>query len=141
MSLRLFALPLATRRCVVLHLQTPSSRLNFSTSAPCAIADPRLKDIGSVIQNDFAALREKYDVPKHPIILAHGLLGFDEMHLLGNNVPGIQYWRGIREALSKAGIEVITATVPPSGSLERRAQRLAETIEEKANGKSVNIIA
>jgi triacylglycerol lipase len=141
MSFRLVTLPNATRRCIVLHFRNPPNHLNFSSSASCAAADPRLKDIGSVIQNDFAALRERYDVPKHPIILAHGLLGFDEMHLLGNNIPGIQYWRGIREALSKAGIEVITATVPPSGSLERRAQRLAETIEEKANGKSVNIIA
>ena len=63
------------------------------------------------------------------------------MHLLSSRLPGIQYWRGIREALSKAGIEVITATVPPSGCIERRAERLAETIEAKAKGKSVNIVA
>jgi triacylglycerol lipase len=56
-------------------------------------------------------------------------------------MPGIQYWRGIREALSQAGVEVITATVPPSGCIERRAERLAETIEAKAGGKKVNIVA
>lgn len=54
---------------------------------------------------------------------------------------GIHYWRGITEALAAKGIEVITATVPPSGSIEARAARLAEDIERKAKGKSVNIIA
>jgi triacylglycerol lipase len=103
--------------------------------------DPRLKELGNVIQNEFAVLRKHYDVPKHPVILAHGLLGFDEMHLISKSLPGIQYWRGIREALSQAGVKVITATVPPSGCIERRAERLAETIKQKAQGKSVNIIA
>lgn len=54
---------------------------------------------------------------------------------------GIHYWRGITEALAAKGIEVITATVPPSGSIEARAQKLANDIEKKAGGKSVNIIA
>lgn len=56
-------------------------------------------------------------------------------------LPGLHYWRGISEALAAKGVEVITATVPASGSIERRAERLAESIAEKANGKSVNIIA
>ncbi|KAL8687290.1 MAG: hypothetical protein Q9218_006497, partial [Villophora microphyllina] len=46
--------------------------------------------------------------PKHPIVLAHGLLGFDELHLAGSRLPGIHYWRGIAEAMRKNGIEVIT---------------------------------
>jgi triacylglycerol lipase len=36
---------------------------------------------------------------------------------------------------------VIPAAVPPSGSIEKRAEKLAETIAEKAKGKEVNIIA
>ena len=100
-----------------------------------------MKELGNVIYDEFASLRSKYDVPKNPIILAHGLLGFDEMHLMGRSLPGLKYWRGIREALSKVGVKVITATVPPSGCIERRAERLAETIEKKARGKRVNIIA
>jgi triacylglycerol lipase len=39
------------------------------------------------------------------------------------------------------GIEVITASVPPSGSIEERALKLGQDIATKANGKSVNIIA
>lgn len=81
------------------------------------------------------------EVPNNPIILAHGLLGFDEMHLLGKNLPGIQYWRGITEALRAKGVEVITCAVPASGSIEARAAKLGEIIAQKAHGKSVNIVA
>ena len=124
--------------------------------------DPRLnEEVGDlVIEDQYAILREKYgklpmskcpnfwflmmskDTPKNPIILAHGLLGFEELNIVPKAVaPGIQYWRGIREALAAKGIEVITATVPPSGSIEARAQKLSEDIHKKAKGKSVNIIA
>lgn len=74
-------------------------------------------------------------------MLAHGLLGFDELRLAGRFLPGIQYWRGIREALTAQGIEVITATVPASASIEARAEELARDIEIGARGKDVNIIA
>ncbi|KEQ67239.1 alpha/beta-hydrolase [Aureobasidium melanogenum CBS 110374] len=112
--------------------------------------DPRLKEEAGdlVIEDQYAILRDKYvltkekDTPKNPIILAHGLLGFEELNIVPKAVaPGIQYWRGIREALAAKGIEVITATVPPSGSIEARAQKLSEDIHAKAKGKSVNIIA
>jgi triacylglycerol lipase len=38
-------------------------------------------------------------------------------------------------------VDVIVAAVPPSGSIERRAEKLAESITRKAKGKDVNIIA
>lgn len=79
--------------------------------------------------------------PKYPVVLAHGLLGFDELRLAGPYLPGVQYWRGIKEALTARGIEVITATVPPSSSIEERAEQLARNIEAGARGKDVNIIA
>jgi triacylglycerol lipase len=53
----------------------------------------------------------------------------------------LHYWRGITEALSHNGIEVIVAAVPPSGSIEARAAKLMESIAQKAKGKQVNIIA
>lgn len=36
---------------------------------------------------------------------------------------------------------MITATVPPSASIEQRAEELARDIEAGAKGKDVNIIA
>jgi triacylglycerol lipase len=53
----------------------------------------------------------------------------------------VQYWRGIKEALSIKGVEVITATVPPSGSIEARAEELARDVAAAARGRKVNIIA
>ena len=81
------------------------------------------------------------ETPKNPLVLAHGLLGFDELHIAGSYFPGLHYWRGITEALRANGIEVITAHVPASASIEARAARLSNDIYDKAGGKSVNIIA
>ena len=55
--------------------------------------------------------------------------------------PGLHYWRGIKEALSEKGVEVFVAAVPASGSIEARAEKLAEGIVKQAQGKDVNIIA
>ena len=68
-------------------------------------------------------------------------MGFDELHVAGRLLPGLHYWRGITEALTANGIEVITASVPASASIEERARKLCEDIQGKAHGKSVNIIA
>ena len=117
--------------------------LHFRSYHPtkCCKKDPRLENIDPVLEDEFAVLKSEYQVPKHPIILAHGLLGFDELHLAGHLLPGVQYWRGITEALAAKGQEVIIAEVPPSSRIEVRAARLAESIERKAKGKAVNIIA
>ena len=103
--------------------------------------DPRVSNIGRSIKDEYATLRAKYQTPRNPIVLAHGLLGFDELRLAGRLLPGVHYWRGITEALTANGIEVILTHVPPSASIEERAAKLSEEIKQKAGGKSVNIIA
>ncbi|KAF2091102.1 putative triacylglycerol lipase [Saccharata proteae CBS 121410] len=132
-------------RCRISYSSSSLLRVSGRTLSSTANAreDQRLRDLGDEpqIRDEYAAVREKYETPKHPIVLAHGLLGFDELRLAGTPFPGIQYWRGIREAYAMKGIEVITATVPASGSIELRAARLGAIISEKAQGKSVNIIA
>jgi triacylglycerol lipase len=136
-ALNLLKLPASIR--ISLHIHS-TGFAKFSTSR-CFREDPRLKELGKVISDEYSVIRQDYDTPRNPIILAHGLLGFNELHLAGQSLPGIQYWRGIREALAHKDIEVITASVPPSGSIEARAAKLAESIAEKAHGRSVNIIA
>ncbi|KAH6643043.1 Alpha/Beta hydrolase protein [Boeremia exigua] len=111
------------------------------TSTSWRKEDPRIESMGREITDEFAVIREEYATPKHTIVLAHGLLGFSELRLAGQFLPGLKYWRGITEALSAKGIEVIVATVPPSGSVEARAAKLAESIAARAKGKEVNIIA
>lgn len=103
--------------------------------------DPRIEALGPILKDTYATLRNGCKTPTHPIVLAHGLLGFDELHLAGSLIPGVQYWRGITEALTSNGASVITASVPPSASIEERAATLSQNIEAKAHGESVNIIA
>ncbi|KAI1653323.1 putative triacylglycerol lipase [Daldinia decipiens] len=136
-SLRLFysASDNSSRRTRLLPLR--SSRTYSSQHGN----DPRLKDLGKQIYDDYATIREHYATPKYPVVLAHGLLGFAELHLAGGWLPGIHYWRGITDVLRANGVEVITATVPPSGSIEQRAEKLAHSIADVARDKSVNIIA
>ncbi|KAK7931631.1 triacylglycerol lipase [Apiospora marii] len=148
--------PSAAARCC----PTPAPHRGYSTSDD---DDPRLKELGRRIQDDYAYIRDNYGeapppqytcppflsyrtdptaaTPKHPIVLAHGLLGFAELKVAGPLFPAVHYWRGISEALTANGIEVFASAVPPSGSIERRAEKLAQGIAEVAKGKSVNIIA
>ncbi|KAH0354881.1 alpha/beta-hydrolase, partial [Aureobasidium melanogenum] len=127
MSLRLLARQLCRPNYRPLFSPASSQLAQFSHASVIRqekAEDPRLKEeVGDlVIEDQYAILRDKYDTPKNPIILAHGLLGFEELNIVPKAVaPGIQYWRGIREALAAKGIEVITATVPPSGSIEARS--------------------
>lgn len=71
--------------------------------------DDSVDRLGHIIKDDFAKFREYYRIPTHPIVLAHGLLGFDELRLAGQYLPGVQYWRGIKEAYHRKGIKVITS--------------------------------
>ncbi|KAH8431149.1 triglyceride lipase [Aspergillus melleus] len=123
------------------HFRSSTRGCNSHEQRRTYAQDPRLESLGKVIKDEYAVVRDSYDTPKHPIVLAHGLLGFDELRLAGPYFPGVQYWRGIKEALSMKGVQVITATVPPSGSIEMRAEELARDIAVGAEGQDVNIIA
>lgn len=110
-------------------------------SSDASKSDPRLKALGRRIEDDYATIRESYATPKLPIVLAHGLLGFAELKIAGNLLPPVHYWWGIADALRANGVEVITAAVPPSGSIEQRAAKLGEHIARAARGRSVNVVA
>ncbi|CAD6499563.1 BgTH12-03674 [Blumeria graminis f. sp. triticale] len=105
------------------------------------VEDPRIHSLGRSIVDDYAAVRKTYLTPGNPIVLAHGFLGFGVLQIGYEWMPRIHYWRGIADALRANGTEVITPSVPPSGSIEERAEMLSEQIAKQAQGKSVNIIA
>lgn len=130
-----------------IHPLLACQQRNFSTHTAVFASTPTDKHLGKtdlstsdLLSTRYASLRDSYEVPRNPIVLAHGLLGFEELRLVPN-LPGLKYWRGITEALTAKGVEVIIATVPPSGSIEQRAERLAECIRNKAGGRDVNVIA
>ena len=75
--------------------------------------------------------------PRYPVILLHGLLGFDELEI---GPARHEYFRGVTQRLRRAGIEVHRPRVAGAASVAVRAQQLARRIEELSD-KRVNIIA
>lgn len=80
------------------------------------------------------ALRKKLgrNKPRYPIVLVHGLFGFDA-------VGAIEYFRGVRANLERAGLKVHRVKLPMSASTRERAEVLARAID--GIGEKVNIIA
>jgi triacylglycerol lipase len=74
---------------------------------------------------------------RYPVVLAHGVLGFDQISVAGLKR---EYFNGIIEPLKKCGADVVTVRVPPAASIEKRAQHLADAIA-KIDAPRVNIIA
>ncbi|KAH3683024.1 hypothetical protein WICPIJ_005993 [Wickerhamomyces pijperi] len=100
--------------------------------------------------------KQDYRVPKNPIILCHGLSGFDRIMVLPsldlifrlikgdvrpedfvslddsqNGSVSLEYWYGIEEELRSRGCEVFVAKVPGFGSIEERSERLNEFIKRQ----------
>ncbi|KAF4595311.1 triacylglycerol lipase [Ophiocordyceps camponoti-floridani] len=126
----------------------PSNSRPLTTSRPLRNNnnnnnDARIRHPGRPLAHEFAAIRENYATPRHPIVLAHGLLGFSELALLPPPVPPLQYWHGIKQALVAQGCPAVIATsVPPSDSIEQRAAKLAAGIVAAAGERTpVNVIA
>ncbi|KAF4504006.1 hypothetical protein G6O67_008630 [Ophiocordyceps sinensis] len=127
----------------------PTHRASTPARPPRRHSHGRIRDLGPEIARDYAAIRDSYATPKHPIVLAHGLLGFSELSI-SSILPPLQYWHGIKQALAAQGCpDVITASVPPSGSIEERAAKLAADMAAALSSSpraaqgpiSVNIIA
>lgn len=75
--------------------------------------------------------------PPLPVVLVHGLFGFDKV-----GVPGakLHYFRGIVEHLASLGCHAHTVRLPPAASVPERAQILADKIAELGHPR-VDIIA
>jgi triacylglycerol lipase len=88
-----------------------------------------------------AALRAgKAAVPaglRYPVVLVHGILGFDEIKLFGWKR---KYFLGIGQHLADMGVTVHQARLPPLASVPERAARLVAFIET-LGVPQVNVIA
>ena len=77
-----------------------------------------------------------YTQTRYPIVLAHGLLGFD-------SILGVDYWYGVAGALRNGGASVYQAEVSQLNTTETRGEELIEQVEEiiALSGKpKVNLI-
>jgi triacylglycerol lipase len=81
--------------------------------------------------------RGRRAAPRHPVVLAHGLLGFDTIRL-GRSRH--EYFRGVRARLEKEGIVVHPARVGKTASVAARAADLAAFVET-LDVKRVNVVA
>lgn len=77
-----------------------------------------------------------YTQTRYPIVLTHGMLGFD-------SILGIDYWYGIPHALRRDGAQVYVTEVSQLNTSELRGEELLEQVEEivAISGKpKVNLI-
>lgn len=72
---------------------------------------------------------------RHPVVLAHGVFGFDEIALAGRRH---QYFRNIAERLEGAQFHALR--LPPVASVAERAEKLVALVRELPKGR-VNVIA
>ncbi|KAG1474154.1 hypothetical protein G6F56_000516 [Rhizopus delemar] len=82
-----------------------------------------------------------YVPPRAPVVLCHGLYGFDKIGPESLPSLQVQYWGGIEDALAKLGAQVIVTRVPSTGSIWQRAQTLHSILASIAEGNKVNFIA
>ena len=75
--------------------------------------------------------------PRYPVVLAHGVMGFDEIGVGPLKHP---YFRGIGRHLEAMGARVHSPRVPPASTVEVRAERLADLIRSLPEPR-VNIVA
>jgi triacylglycerol lipase len=74
---------------------------------------------------------------RHPVVLAHGVLGFDRIAIGGRD---LSYFRGVTRHLTNVGAEVHRPRVPSSASIAVRAGELKRLIE-MIPAQKVNVIA
>jgi triacylglycerol lipase len=79
-------------------------------------------------------------VPKlrSPIVLVHGLLGYDQVRVCGWTVA--RYFPSIPEYLSAAGNRVLVPRLSPTGGIAQRAQELKDFLDREAPDEPVHLI-
>lgn len=82
-----------------------------------------------------------YRAPRAPIVLCHGLYGFDKWGPASFPMLQVRYWGGIEETLAKLGAKVIVTKVPRTGSVWERSQELHAILKAVLSGSQVNFVA
>lgn len=82
---------------------------------------------------------EPASLPRLPVVLAHGFLGFAAFGLPSG--ARVEYFRGVRELLARAGIESFAPEVPALGSIRARGERLAAAVRARFGDRRVHVVA
>lgn len=81
---------------------------------------------------------------RHPVVLLHGLGGFDRLRLeVGRNLrASIRYFHKVDRALMRGGApEVLSASLPPTGSIEARATALRQFLDVRLGQGRCHLLA
>src|SRR4051812_15186044 len=76
---------------------------------------------------------------RNPVVLAHGIMGYDRIRLAGVVVK--DYFPGIGEKLQAAGNRVLRPRTSATASVKQRASELLADIDRAAPHEPVHIIA
>ncbi|KAJ6481729.1 Alpha/Beta hydrolase protein [Mycena sanguinolenta] len=88
------------------------------------------------------ALFDPLRTPRYPIVLSHGLYGFDSRGPTSFPSLRMHYWMNVLNILrNKVQAEVIITSVPGTGSIVSRAEALDRHLQLKACGRGVNFLA
>ncbi|KAF8558267.1 alpha/beta-hydrolase [Imleria badia] len=80
--------------------------------------------------------------PRYPIVLCHGLYGFDVRGPAAFPSLRLHYWSSVLSILKhKLGAEVIVTGVPATGSIASRAESLDRILQQRARGRGINLMA
>ncbi|KAF9296451.1 hypothetical protein BGZ74_010327 [Mortierella antarctica] len=115
---------------------TPLQHEQYPSLQPWRGLDRRIKNFGLSMP-----VSANYTAPRHPIVLCHGLFGFDKIGPEGIPHLQIHYWSGIQKALTKLGAKVIVAGVPRTGAIKKRAEDLHRMLSSTMEGMPVNFLA
>lgn len=80
--------------------------------------------------------KDTYTQTKYPIVLVHGLFGFDKL-------AGVDYWYQIPQELRRSGAQVFVAQVAAANGTEIRGEQLARQVEAilaATGAQKVNLI-
>uniref|UniRef100_A0A8H7XKG4 Alpha/beta-hydrolase n=1 Tax=Psilocybe cubensis TaxID=181762 RepID=A0A8H7XKG4_PSICU len=88
------------------------------------------------------ALFDPIRAPRYPIVLCHGLYGFDSRGPSSFPSMRMHYWSNVLNILrGKVGAEVIVTSVPGTGFISSRASALDEQLRLRARGRGINFLA
>lgn len=80
--------------------------------------------------------------PRSPIVLCHGLYGFDVWTPPGIPKLQLHYWADLMDILrNKIGAEVIVTGVPGTGSVKERADAMHNQLKNTVKGRDINFLA
>ncbi|KAF8531992.1 Alpha/Beta hydrolase protein [Gautieria morchelliformis] len=117
------------------------SRLRYSEALA---AKPRSSEAHSPIHRLISnpQLFDPVRAPRYPIVLCHGLYGFDVRGPEAFPKLRMHYWSNVLHILrKKVGAEVIVTGVPGTGSIASRAERMDRFLRDNVKDRDINFLA